>query len=65
MFKTANGTEYPREDIEMFVYDSVVEGNCSHCDCSYPVEPDAEGYPCDDPSCEGKVNSVLIELFMI
>ena len=65
MFKTANGTEYTREDLEAFVCDSVVEGNCNRCGCSYPVEPDASGYPCDDPSCEGVVNSVLVELGMI
>ena len=53
---------YTYDDIEAMVYGSVVDGICSECGDVRNVEPDAQDYPCDDPDCGGKVDSVLIKI---
>lgn len=52
-------------DIEVFVYDSVVDAVCDGCGAPHRVEPDASGYRCHECGGEGLVSSPLVKLSLI
>ena len=56
------GQEYTFDDLRRFTFDSICDGVCTECDNVTSVEPDAAGYSCHDPDCDGRVNSVLVVL---
>ena len=57
---------YSMDDVQYFVFDSVVPGLCSVCQEEVmDVEPDAHSYDCDSCGSKETVDSVLILLELV
>jgi len=56
---------YSFEEIERFVFDSVVQARCPYCKHEMDVEPDAENYDCHGCGAKGVITSPLVKLGLI
>lgn len=56
---------FTEAEIEVMVFDSVVQARCTACGDIRDVEPDARGYDCHECGAKRTVTSPLVKLGLI